>query len=728
MFRKNTIDLTHLLAPRSIAVIGASRHPKKIGHIVLKNLIAGKFTGTLYPINPETTTVVGLPCFPSVDHLPKIPDLAIIVIPAAVALSALEAGAKAGIKNFVILSAGFKEIGPEGLAREKQLQYLAHKYHLHILGPNCLGFLHLPAAVNATFGQSGHTMGNVRFLSQSGAIATGLFDWAQGASVGLETVITLGNKSTLNENDVLRHWLVIDKKRPPKISYNRTGLSHTRPIGMYLESIEHGEEFIRLASAMAEKHPLFLLKPGRSEAAQQAIQSHTGAVVQSDAVLDVALKKAGIIRCDGVEDMFDLTRVFAWEDAPKGKNVAIISNAGGPAVMATDLVTELGLTLAPLSVKTHEILHTHLPREANIANPIDVLGDALAPRYSEAVNTVLREKSVDALLVILTPQVMTEIEATAEIIAAASKKYHKPIVCSFMGGTRIAEGEKVLNRYRIPSFRYPERAVRALASMWAWRTWQITRQAEKKMNRKSLALSHLAKKRIEKNILSAKTSGLSALPNTAANHALALAGLTFPPSTTVSTLHDAEKFAKKYNYPVVLKISSPHILHKTEAHAVVTNIRSVESLRQEMENFQRQIQAQALDHKPDTTIIIQKQIQDGIEVIVGMKRDPHFGPVFLFGAGGVLAEILGDHELALYPLTLPHIEQLIARSKIGPILRGYRGEKPYALQALAKLIVKFSSLAAIANIQEIEINPIIVTRTAAWAVDGRIILNDTKKS
>lgn len=722
MLSKKTSSLSSLFAPRSIAIIGASRHPKKIGRIVLDNLRHSHYRGEIFPINPEAASIDQYPAYPRVSALPKIPDLAIIAIPAPGVAATIESAAIFGIKNFVIFSAGFKEIGSDGALREEHLRALADTYHLNILGPNCLGFFNSTVHLNATFGSIRDTGGNVRCLSQSGAMASSMFDWAKSADIGLSQIITLGNKAVLTENDILEHWL----HEPIPAAGADSGLSSISPIAMYLESITDGERFMSLAKQLAKKHPLFLLKPGKSAAAQHAIQSHTGAMAQADNVLDAALRESGVIRCEGVEDLFDLTRAFAWENAPTGPRVAIVSNAGGPAVIATDLVADYGLTLAKLGKKTHDLLATHLPREANITNPIDVLGDALGDRYHLAIDTVLAERSVDAAIAILTPQVMTDIDATARAIVAASKKYRKPILAAFMGGSRMEKGENILSTYRIPSFRYPERAVKTLGAMWRWQSW---RAKHARLERKTPHKTPVPLRRaIEPIIREARMNQHKALSTADAAMVLSHAGVPLLPSKPITSVIDGAHFANRHDYPVVLKISSPAIIHKTDDRAVVTDINNPHDLHAAVRHLESVMRTKHVSHDPSTSLYIQKQIQGGIEVIIGMKRDPQFGPVWLFGAGGILAELTHDQVLRTGTLGKREIAAMIDESRVSTLLAGYRGERPYAISALIDLIHALMPLATIPDILEMEINPVIVTEKAAYAVDSRIILHPSPRS
>ncbi|HSR88958.1 MAG TPA: acetate--CoA ligase family protein [Candidatus Udaeobacter sp.] len=705
-------NLNKFFNPNSVAILGASRDEKKLGHIVLKNIVNSGFRGKIFPVNPNSENIIGIDCYKNYKDLPESPDLAILALPAALAISLLEDIAKKNTKNIIIFSAGFKEAGPEGEKMENDLRFLAEKLGLNVLGPNCLGFASTLSSLNATFSKVGGEKGNLRFMSQSGALASAIFDWAQENNFGFSEFITLGNKAVLNENDILKYWL-----SQPKPKLNQTGLSNYQPIGLYLESINAGREFLELASKASLKDPIFILKPGKSKHAQQAIHSHTGSMAGDDAVQDAAFAQAGIIRCQGIEDMFDLAKVFSWENAPRGPKVAIISNAGGPAVISTDALEVEGLELAALSQKTLTKLKNNLPAASNIFNPVDVLGDALSDRYYEAINDVLAEKNVDALVVILTPQVMTEAEVTAEKIAALSAKYGKPVVCSFMGGEMIEDGEKILNKYKIPSFRFPERAVKALAKMWQWQSG-IKKRSLKLKNLKPLAKNITIK--IDKLVKSAEKNN-KVLPAAQADQILSLSGIKVPPATNIKNLIEAQQFSEKNNWPVVLKISSPAMLHKTEAGGVIKNIKSNEDLEKAWNKISSVFKK--LPNKKDSSIQIQKQVDSGVEVIVGIKHDASFGNVLMFGAGGILAELVWDSNLKMLPADENGIRDLIFKSKVSKVLKGFRNQKVYAVNKLVDLIVKLSNLAqSVPYFSEITINPIIVTEKDAWAVDPRIIL------
>lgn len=708
-------DLHGLFSPKSVAVIGASKSPEKVGAIAVKNIIDSGFKGTLYPVNPNEAEIAGMKCYPDVNSLPEVPDLAVFAIPSAVAIGVLEEIGKKGIKNAVIFSAGFKEIGGEGELLEKQLVDTANKYQINVLGPNCLGFANNYLPINVTFGQVVKEPGNLRIVSQSGAIAASLFDWCQTIKLGFSEFITIGNKSVVTENDILEYWL---QNHIPIIEDPR--LSKVSPIGLYLESIAGGADFVKIATEISKTTPIFALKPGKSKAAAQAMHSHTGAIAGEDSVLDVAFKQSGIIRCSDLNDFFNVARALAWENVPKGPNVAVVSNAGGPAVLSTDAIADSGLKMAEFSPDTHQKLAAFLPRMASFLNPVDVLGDALADRFGQALEAILQEPTVDAAIVILTPQLMTQIEKTAEIIGNLSSKYNQPILCSFIGGSLTAEGERTLNDLKIPSFPFPEQAIRTLSLMWQWKNWRANQTQTSSTPELPL------EQNIDtvKNILSsARNNFQKNLDNFAANDVVSSSGITCPPTMPVSNIEEAEQFASGSGWPMVLKVSSAGLLHKADIGGVITHIHNIDELKIAWAKLSQQIDILDPEIKKNVKIQIQKEIAGGVEIIVGVKRDPNFGPVILFGAGGKYAELLVDRNLHLLPITHEQAQKLVENSKIVKLLKGYRGDQPYNLDPLYETIVRLGKLAeSVSDISEIEINPLIITHNGTWAVDCKVVL------
>ncbi len=702
--------------PTSIAIVGASSHAKKIGNVIIKNLEKSGYRGEIILINPKMNNYGSYRVFQHYIDIPKIPDLAILATPAAISVDLIDEIAMKGTKNIVIFAAGFKEISGVGEKLEQRLIELGNKHQLNILGPNCLGFVNYPSHLNATFGSVPQAAGNIRFVSQSGALATGLFDWAAATGVGFSEFVTVGNKAIINENDIMEYWLTDGAKAKYKPSKN-SGLSPYQPIGMYLESVANGEKFIEKARLLSRKNPIVILKPGKSIAARTAMQSHTGAMAGDDDIFEAAVEKIGAIRANGLEDLFDLLRAFAWEKAPNGNKIAIISNAGGPAVISADLLVAEGLELAKLSKSTEQILHKHLSGAAAIHNPVDLLGDASAKNYESALGAVLSESKVDGVIIILTPQMMTEIEETAETIVRLSRKHNKPILCSFIGGTLISQGEYVLNRARIPSFRFPERATKAFGAMWKWKMWNLSKSDGHEIKLPRISMS--TQKRIANFVsrISLERKNLTAYE---ANEIFSEAGINVPRYALTASFAEAHEFVHRYEFPVALKIISPTIVHKTDVGGIFSGITRAEDLSYAIKKLQ-QLALHIRKGGGDAAIMIQKFIPEGQQVIVGIKTDPTFGRVLLFGAGGILAELMNEKNLVVLPLTTGGLDKLITRSRIAKILNGFRGKK-YAVDKLIYLIKQICAVAEAVNLRELEINPVIVTENDAYAIDGRINL------
>jgi acetyltransferase len=703
-------ELKELFYPKSVCVVGASQAAEKVGGILLRNIIRSKYSGEIFPVNPHAESIENLKCYPDINSLPSAPELAIVAIPAVGVNEILKQVGEKGIKNVVVVTAGFKEIGEEGLALERELIKISEQYGMNLLGPNCMGFINNLFPINATFGQSVNQVGNLRFMSQSGAIAASLFDWCSSTGLGLSEFVTLGNKAVLNENDILRYF-------QSQIANEGEGI---HPIGLYLESISDGTEFLRLTSEIAKTNPLFIIKPGKTKAAAKAMQSHTGSIAGEDSVLDAAVAQAGVIRCQTLEEFFDAARAFSWESPPMGPRVAILSNAGGPAVITADAVEEEGLQVAGFDGPIKDQLMKVLPRFASVVNPVDILGDALADRYAAAAEIILQTDEADSLMIILTPQVMTQIEKTAELIGGL-QKYKKPIFCAFMGGGLIAEGEKKLNELKIPVFRFPERAIAAIGMMRRWREHQETQKTAGEES----GVFEINSGKIGEIIGNARQNNQKTLDNFQSNEILGNAGISTPATAEVRDLKNAQEFAETHSWPVVLKFSAPGMLHKKDVGGVVTDISNNWQLEIVWDNFQRKISTLDQDLQKHVKVQIQKHILNGVEVIVGAKRDPNFGPVILFGAGGTYAELIGDRNLHLLPMNIAAARELVGRSKISKILKGYRGDPPYALDKLYEVIGRLAKIIeSQPEITEIEINPLIVTLNNVWAVDGKVVLKE----
>lgn len=692
-------DLNNLLAPKSIALIGASNTPGKVGNIVIQNLLQG-FKGKIYPVNPKEKEISGLLCYQTITTIPEIPDLAIIAIPAEPALSVLEEIGQKGIKNVLIFSAGFKEMPGAGEENENKLQELAKKYSLNILGPNCLGFVNNSVSLNATFGKAPSLRGNIKILSQSGAIATSLFDWSQNHSLGIDQFITLGNKSILNENHFLEQWS--NQEETENVA---EGLSSLHPIGMYLESISDGKKLLEIAKTI--KEPIFVLKPGKSPEAASAMKSHTGSLAGADDVLNAALTESNIIRAETLEEFFNLAKALSWENIPAGPNIAIISNAGGPGVISADAVSSTNLKLATLNEDAQKLLAEKLPRSASLHNPVDVLGDALSDRFGAALEVTLKQDDVHAVLVILTPQIMTQIKETAQIIGEKSNVYKKPIYCSFIGGSQVLEGERILNDLKIPNFNFPESAIKTLSLVYTWQK-----------NKPKIQTDDLPKPYISPEIdviLKQPNSSKTLLDTNASSHLLGLLGLNQPSSIVTNNYLTAEKYAQEVGWPLVLKVAN-NTLHKSDSGGVAVDINSFQKLKEAW------FKTQKSEHD---SIQLQKQIKIDLELIVGFKRDSVFGDTFFFGAGGKLVNLFEDKNLSLFPLSKNKILNCIKNSKLFPVINGYRNSQKLDLNRLVEDIYILANLFQnTPKIKEMEINPVIMNSDGVFHVDPKILLND----
>lgn len=718
-------NLTAFFSPKSIAIVGASRSPKKVGSVILKNLVESGFKGKIYPVNPEAKLIQKIKCFKDLADLPETPDLVIICIPAFFVLEVLKKSGEKGIKNAVVISAGFKETGSEGAKLEKELVDISSKYEINLMGPNCLGFVNNEESINATFGKLDSLNGNLNFITQSGAIATSIFDWCSSINLGFSHFATLGNKAVLNENDILNH--LFEKYHGAITSLTEDSSSKSRPIGLYLESISNGPGFLEITKKITKHDPIFIIKPGKNPAAVIAMQSHTGAIAGADDVLNSALTEAGIVRCDTLEDFFDLSKAFSWSILPQGPRVAIVSNAGGPAVISADSIIENGLEMAEIDDETRKNLLEVLPRSASIMNPVDVLGDALADRFVSASEIVLKNENCDALIVLLTPQIMTQIKKTAEMIGELSKKYNKPVFCSFIGGTLVSEGEKILNKMQLPSFRFPERAIYALGKMWEFKKRQ-KESSFTQMDIYQVLNFDIMPEKVNKIVKEAMDRKHEALDNLEADIVISSIGINTPPTLGVDSLEEAKKFAIVQGYPLVLKLSSPGLLHKKNVGGVVLDIKNEEKLVEAWEILERKKQSLDPEILKTTNFQIQKEVPSGTEVIVGIKNDSTFGHTMLFGAGGSLAELISDKNLALLPIDLNKAKKLVEGSKIFKSLKGNNNESSYALEKLYELMVKLSKIVeAEPGIEEIEINPVIININDVWAVDTKVILRQNKQ-
>jgi acetyl coenzyme A synthetase (ADP forming)-like protein len=675
-----------LFEPDSIAVVGASSEEGKVGHIIMRNLIGSGFKGEIHPVNPKAESILDRRCHSSISDIPGKVDLVIIVIPARFVPSVMrEAGVK-GVRAAIIISAGFKEIGREGAELEREISEIGSKYDIRILGPNCLGLMNTSWNMNATFTNLYPLKGHIGFSSQSGAVGSTLLDWSMRENVGFSKFVSVGNKVDVNEADLLR-YLREDED--------------TRVIGMYIEGVDHGKEFMEEASLTARKKPIIALKSGRTSSGAKAASSHTGAISGSDAVYDAAMQQVGAIRVKMIDDFFDLLSLFSNMPLPKGDGVAIVTNAGGLGVMAADACSDYDIDLARLGKGTADVLTANLPEAASVWNPVDVLGDATAERYDFAIKQVMKDTSVHCVLVVLSPLDTVDIPAVARLLASYAGKLEMPLVAAFVGGDQCEEGIKILREAGIPNYDSPDRAIKALATM--------TRYMERKCSRRDdkVVIKEGNKTRVREILDMVRKDRRNSLSEEEGKELLKAYGVPTPPEGVAKDVKDAIRIAEDIGYPVVMKVVSPDILHKSDVGGVAVGVASPEDVRAEfrliLERSKNSVPGARIDG-----VSIQKMLS-GREVIVAMVRDDQFGPVMTFGLGGIFVEIMKDVSQRIAPLTEKEVSEMISSIRAYPILAGARGRRPADVASVKDLIFRVAQISLdFPEISELEINPVIV--------------------
>lgn len=674
----NQKQLEKFFSPQSIAVIGASNHVGKVGNDVMVNL-KNNFNGKLYPVNPHDSKVLGFKAFASIADLPETPELAVIIIKAELVIDAVEQLVDKGCKNFVIISAGFKEIGGKGIELENKLQELKNKFKLKILGPNCLGYISTKNNVNASFARSFPLIGNIGFFSQSGALGTAVLDLAQAQQVGFSYFISLGNKLDINESDLLDYFLV-DKQ--------------TSVILAYLESITDGQNFIQQAKKVTTKKPVIVLKAGKTKEGSQAVSSHTGSMAGVAEVYSSAFKQSGIIEAFDLEDFFALAKGFSCSKLPRGKRVAIITNAGGPGILITDLLMGNGLELAKLSNKTKNILKEKLPEAAATHNPIDILGDAKSDRYQLALEIVATDSQVDSIIVVLTPQKMSEIQQTIQVVGKLNKQIKQTLICCFLGEAEINKYYPDFSHYGLAQFNYPAQAVKVLK--------EITKYATTKPINYSIKDYHLP-------VIKSVNQKINLIELNENDSRQILSKYQFPLHRAQMAVNHKEALmiAKKIGYPVAVKVVSSEIIHKSDVGGVKIGINNNQQLIQAISEIESNIKKKQSQAKIDGYLI--GEMVDGLQIILGMKRDPQFGPLIMVGLGGIYTEIFKDIAFRIAPFNRQEAQKILEELKIYPLLKGVRGKQPFDKESLVNLIVKLAKFSLIyPQITEIDFNPVMV--------------------
>ncbi len=701
-------DLDAILAPNNIAVIGATEKEGSVGRTIMKNLMTNTFGGTIFPVNPKRPNVLGIKSYPTISAVPEKVDLAIIVTPAPSVPALVKECVDLGIPGAIIISAGFKEVGESGAALEHEILATA-RGKMRIIGPNCLGVMMPHRNLNATFAGSMARPGNVAFISQSGAICTAVLDWSFNENVGFSAFISIGSMLDVGWGDLIS-YLGDDP--------------NTKSIVIYMESIGDARAFLSAAKEVARDKPIIVIKAGRTEQAAHAAASHTGSLTGSDEVLDVAFRRAGVLRVDRIADIFYTAEVFAKQPRPKGRRMTIVTNAGGPGVLATDaLITGEG-EMSEISPEIMAELNAFLPSAWSHNNPIDILGDADPQRYAKALEIAAKDPNTDGLLVILTPQDMTDPTRTAEELKQYADLGGKPVLASWMGGASVRAGVEILNRANIPTFEYPDTAMRMFNYMWRYNynlasiyeTPALPSDSEDDTPNRAL---------VDQIIQKARQTGRTILTEDESKQVLAAYGIPVVPQDIATTEEDAAKSADKFGYPVVVKIHSETITHKTDVGGVILNLQNADEVKDAFRRIQAAV-AEKAEPSDFLGVSVQPMVKmEGYELIVGSSIDPQFGPVLLFGSGGTLVEVFKDRALGLPPLTTTLARRMMEQTKIYEALKGIRGRPPVDQAALEKIMVRFSQIVTEQPwIKEMDINPLLASHERLLALDARVVLHD----
>ena len=700
--RQHGLDV--FFKPRAVAVIGATGKAGHVGRAILWNLISSPFGGTVYPVNSKRAAVLGIRAYPSIKAVPEHVELAVVATPAASVEAVIRECAQVGVRGAVIISAGFRETGPQGARLEEQVLQAAREGNIRLIGPNCLGIMCPVTGLNATFAPTIARSGTVALISQSGAICTALLDWSLREQVGFSAFLSIGS--------------MLDVGWGALIDYLGND-PHTRSIVIYMESVGDARSFLSAAREVALDKPILVIKAGRTESARKAAASHTGSLAGSDAVLDAAFRRVGVLRIDELGDVFYMTEVLARQPRPSGPRLAIITNAGGPGVLATDTLIGLGAELAPLAAETVEALNQTLPPHWSHSNPIDLIGDAGPDRYERALQIATKDPNTDGLLVIMTPQAMSDPVEIACKLAPFAHLDSKPILASWMGGLKANEGEAVLNQAGIPTFPFPDTAVRAFHYLWRY-SYNLRALYETPEISQSNGDPGQAADLIEE----VRKPGRTLLTEFESKKLLECYGIPTVETRLAGTEEEAVAAATALGYPVAVKLNSFTLTHKTDVGGVKLFLRDTKGVRAAYREIQAAVSARAgIEHFAGVTV--QPMVtREGYELIVGSSIDAQFGPVLLFGLGGQLVEVFADRALALPPLNTTLARRFIEHTRIFTALKGVRGRKPIDMPALERLLVRFSHLVVEQSwIQEIDMNPLLASPEGLMALDARVVLH-----
>lgn len=701
-------NLGHIFNPTRIAIVGVTQNPNSVGGKVLANLVGGGFRGVVYPVNAEAEAVLGVPCYPDVAHLPKTPDLAIVCSPAEEVPRHVAACGEAGIRGLIIMSAGFKETGEAGRKLEQDIRAAQARFAgMRIIGPNCLGIVVPRLNLNASFAPASPRDGDIAFISQSGALCASVLDWALESRIGFSHFVSIGNALDVDFGDLIDYFGEDE---------------HTRSIILYIESISDARAFMTAARAFARQKPIIAFKAGRFPASAQAAASHTGAMASEDAVYDAAFQRTGVARVSDLADVFDCAALIGRGKIPAGPRLALVTNAGGPGVIATDeLIAQHGV-LATLSPETMARLDEDLPPAWSHGNPVDVLGDANSRRIEKAVQSVLADPNVDAVLAIVTPQAMTNPTATARVLGKLAEHSRKPLLAAWLGGRAMREGLPILAEAGIAAYPTPEPAVRAFMTLVAYARNLETLYETPKDVAIQLPYDRAEAKR---RFVATRLAAGDILSEDVSKELIASYGIPVTQPLAAASAGEAVAIAGQLGYPVVLKVRSPDITHKTDVGGVALDLAGAEMVTAAYDNIVRNVK----ERRPDARlagVTVQKMIQaeDALELILGVKKDPVFGTVIMAGMGGVGAELLADRSLGFPPLNERLAMRMLESLRMWPLLTGYRGRKPVNVEALVQVLIRLSYLAAdYPEITELDINPLLCTPAEVVALDARIVVD-----
>ncbi|THE63321.1 CoA-binding protein [Salinadaptatus halalkaliphilus] len=694
--------LSDLFAPDTVALVGATDREGAVGRAILENLQSG-FDGEIVPINPDRESVLGLECYPDVASAPPI-DLAVVVVPPPIVLETIRELGEAGTDEVVVITAGFGETGSEGAERERKLRELATQYDLRVVGPNSLGIMSTPVGLNATFGPEDARDGSIAFMSQSGAFITAVLDWANEQGIGFRDVVSLGNKTVLDETDFVREW---------------GDDSETDVVIGYLEGIDDGHEFVRTAREVTDETPVVLVKSGRTDAGAQAASSHTGAIAGSERAYEAGLEQAGVLRANSVQELFDYARALSGLPEPDGDGVAVVTNAGGPGVLTTDAIGDSSLEMADFTDETIDELAAAMPDEANVYNPIDAIGDADSDRFGDALEIALDDPNVSSAVVVSAPTAVLEYDRLAELVIEASEESGKPIVTCLMGGQRARAAEEVLREFGVPNYFDPSRAVAGLDALAHYR--EIRHQSIDEPT--TFDVDRERARDVLERVRSRPDNRLGI----ESMELLEAYGIPTPDGEIVDDPGRALEVATSIDGDVVMKIVSPDISHKSDIGGVRIGVPD-----DAVEDSFEDIVARARNYQPDATILgvqVQEQVdlERATETIVGMNRDPQFGPLLLFGLGGIFVEILEDTSVRVAPIGESEGRAMIDEIQAAPLLRGARGREPADVDAVVETIQRLSQLVTdFPAILELDINPLVAGPDGVQAIDLRLTV-DTEK-